>query len=202
MSGFDPPLQDSQQPFDPYAPPRAEAGEAGHLADDFDPNHIPLVYLDHARAIKRVSWVNFFLAVIWAPAAIGTFLMSALMILRAVGVNPVEYQFPKDMPRGIFWIALTAFHVGCLALNIAVGIGLRRFQPWARWADTAIAMVFIVICLAYAGDVLFHQKPLAWLLMTSVPGISVAGFVVLTLLSPRSTRIFSPNYRELIARYR
>jgi hypothetical protein len=198
----DPPSQAPQEPFDPYAPPRAETDEAGDLTDDLDPQDIPLAYLDHARAIKRVSWVNFFLAVIWAPAAIGTLLMSALMVLRAVGIDPIDYQFPKDIPSGIAWVALTTFHIGCLALNIAIGIGLRRFQSWARWADIAIATFFLVICLAYAGDVVLNQKPLAWLLMTSVPGMALSGLVLLTLLSPRSRRVFSSPYRELIAQYR
>ena len=34
-------------------------------------------------------------------------------------------------------------------------------------------MLFLVICLAHAGDVLLNQKPLAWPLMTSVPGLIV-----------------------------
>ncbi len=146
--------------LDPYAPPRPESEEAPRPGDkDADTAHIYRAYLGHEKAIKRLSWINFALAVIWAPAAIVTVLMLGLIVLRTVGIDPVDYQFPKDMPPAIVFPALTAFHVGCLALNIAIGVGLRRFQTWARWADVAVAILFLVVCLAYAGDVLLHENP-------------------------------------------
>ena len=142
---------------------------------------------------------NFVLAVIWIPAAIGTVLMSGLMLLRAVGIDPVSYQFPGDMPSALVCLVLTAFHVGCLALNIGIGVGLRRFRPWARWAEVVVALLFLILCLAYIGDVLLNHKPLTWLLFTSVPGLVVVALVLWTLLSPKSSVIFSERYRDQAA---
>jgi hypothetical protein len=197
----DPGWKKREEPFDPYAPPRSESIQSGRPDSDVDPRRIPLAYLDRALTIRRIAWANFFLAIIWAPAAIGTSLMTLLMIVRAMGLNPVDYQFPRNMPTGIGWLALTAFHVGSFAFNLAIGISLRRFQPWARWMDVAIAIVVLILCLAYAGDVLVNQKPLSLLLMTSVPGVLVAGFGLLLLLSPTTARVFSSPYRERIAHY-
>ena len=102
--------------FDPYAPPRTEPGQAHYLSDRHaDRALVRLAYLDHERAIRRVSWVNFVLAVVWTPAAVGTVLMLGLMLLRAVGIDPVSYRFPKDTPAVPEFLAMTAFHVGCLA---------------------------------------------------------------------------------------
>ena len=53
-------------------------------------------------------------------------------------------------------------------------------------ADEIVAMLFLVICLAHAGDVLLNQKPLAWPLMTSVPGLIV---VVSVLLPPALSQV-------------
>jgi hypothetical protein len=196
------PSKSTDEALDPYAPPHAETAEPDGPVSDLDPRRIPLAYLDRAHTIKRIGWVNFLLAIIWAPAAIGTSLMSLLMIVRALGLNPVDYQFPRNMPTGIEWVALTIFHVGSFALNVAVGIGLRRLRPWARGVEIAFAIVLLLICLTYACDVFVNRKPLALLLMTSVPGIILAGLGLLILLSPTTARIFSPPYRELIQRYR
>jgi hypothetical protein len=96
------------------------------------------------------------------------------------------------------FLALTVFHVGCPALNIAIGVGLRRLRPWARWAEVILALLFLLICLLYTGDVLFNKKPLEWLLFTSAPGLIVVGLVLWTLLSPRASVVFSERYRGTI----
>lgn len=185
---------------DPYAPPRTELEHAqSRLSQDADLDRLRCAYLDQETAIRRVSWLNFTLALVWMPAAIGTLLMSGLMLLRAVGIDPVNYQFPKDTPPGIGLLALTGFHVGCLVLNIVIWRELRRFRPWARWADGFLAIVFLFIFLVYAGDVLINHKPLAWLIMISVPGLAVSTLVLLTLFSPRSSVVFSKQYREIVA---
>ncbi|MGC8638391.1 MAG: hypothetical protein ACP5XB_00770, partial [Isosphaeraceae bacterium] len=188
----------SEVPPNPYAAPAALPEQ---LCEPFDPHNIPprlrLAYLDHERAITRLSWINFGLAVIWVPAAIGTVLMSALMLLRAVGIDPVSYQFPSNMPTGPLFLLLTVFHVGCLVLNIFIGVGLRRLRSWARWADVILVLIFLLSCLACAGDVLVNHKPLAWLLWTSAPGILVFGLAFWTLLSPKSRVLFSGHYSEL-----
>jgi hypothetical protein len=190
--------------FDPYASPGAESdgASAPRVASSMDLRSIPLACLDRARTIRRVAWVNFILAIIWAPAAIGTALMSALIVLRAIGVNPVDYQFPADTPQGISWVALTTFHVGCFALNIAVGMGLRRLQPWARWAEVVIALLLLVVCLAYSAMVILNHQPEEWIWMTSVPGIALAGAGLWLLLSPTTASVFSVRYRESILHYR
>ena len=63
-------------------------------------------------------------------------------------------------------------------------------------------MLFLVICLAHAGDVLLNQKPLAWPLMTSVPGLIVVVSVLLPLLSPRSGVVFSRKRNTLATHFR
>ena len=77
---------------------------------------------------------------------------------------------------------------------------MRRLRPWARWADVVVALLFLVICLGYAGNVLLNHKPLAWLLTTSVPGLIVVHLVLSTLLSPKSSVLFSGKYREQMTR--
>jgi hypothetical protein len=101
----------AEPPPDPYAPPTARRWKPDAPLDLNDlPAQLRLAYLDREMAIRRVSWINFGLAIIWIPAAIGTVLMSALLFLRAVGINPVRYHFPGKMPTVPIFLGLTVFH--------------------------------------------------------------------------------------------
>ena len=94
------------------------------------------------------------------------------------------------MPSPFEFVFLTGFHVGCFALNIAVGIDLRKFRPWARWVDVVLATVFLLVLLAYAVHALISHKPLTWLLGITVPGLVIVALVLRTLLSPRTGVLF------------
>jgi hypothetical protein len=92
-------------------------------------------------------------------------------------------------------IVLTVFHVGCFILNVALVLGLRALQPWARWTELVVALVFLMFCLIYVGDVCVNRKPWVWIFITSVPGTILIAWVVYVLLSPRIAIVFSKECR-------
>jgi hypothetical protein len=82
---------------DPYAPPWADTGETVASGDEAaQPERFRTLDSGQERAIRCISWINFTLAVIWMPAAIGSVLMTGLMILRPGTEHPGA---PPEMGR-------------------------------------------------------------------------------------------------------
>jgi hypothetical protein len=152
------------------------------------------------RSIKRLSWLNVLLAIIWLPAAVGTLGLSTLLTLKAIGFEIGNDKLPRGMPTGIIWVAITAFHVASFSLNVALVIGLRSLRPWARWTEFGLAIVSLIVCLAYAGYLVVNHKPWTWFFSTSAPAMVLIAAVIYLLLSRPSDIVFSKEHREFISR--
>ena len=59
-----------------------------------------------------------------------------------------------------------------------------------------MAVVVLILCLAYAGDVVANHKPWVWLFMTSLPGMILVAPVIYLLLTKPTDTVFSKDYRE------
>ena len=85
------------------------------------------------------------------------------------------------------------------ALNFALGSGLRGLKPWARWTETALCRSrcsFVVlgsIGASLTGDIRRRSLP-------SLVGLLIVGYILYLLLSQKGSVVFSPAYKEIIAR--
>jgi hypothetical protein len=79
-------------------------------------------------------------------------------------------------------IGIYAFAFG--TLSYFVGTGLRRLQPWARWTETVLMALQVVIGLVQANPV----------------GLIFEIYILYLMLSSKGKMVFSPGYREIIER--
>jgi hypothetical protein len=140
--------------FNPYEPPSTDLEELPPVPDkDVHAQETRRAYLGREEAVKRLSWLNVLLAIVWLPATLRTLGFSAFFVLKTIGFDVGGLQLPLGTPTGPALIVLTVFHVGCFILNVALVLGLRALQPWARWTELVVALVFLIFCLIYVGDV-------------------------------------------------
>ena len=95
--------------------------------------------------------------------------------------------------------------LGLLAIGFvfALGEGLTRLRPWARWTASALAgfsmLAIVVIAFGLAARGRFST---ASTLIGAVSLGIVPGLVLLLMLAPAGTLVFSREYKALIARTR
>lgn len=88
--------------------------------------------------------------------------------------------------EGEAYILLVAGALGATGiLGLAVASGLRRLKPWAR--ITAMVLSGIGIFVSFFG------------LPISVIVLLIHAYIFVMLLSPKSTLVFSPYYKEIVA---
>lgn len=81
-------------------------------------------------------------------------------------------------------------------VGVALGVGLKRYKPVARFAALAFAGLWIVAVLVAIAMGRYPRSAMA------IFQIGVAGGTLYTLLGERARRIFSPAYREIVAQTR
>jgi hypothetical protein len=95
---------------------------------------------------------------------------------------------------------LSAIFLVLSAVPILIGLGLRRFKPWARWAS--LALCGIVILVIIGNDVVtlrFPHRPLRFDDFLT-PWAIVPAACLWFLASPTTSTLFTPAYRDVVAR--
>src|SRR5579883_213856 len=144
MSSFPPPP--AEEPLNPYAAPITEIGPVAPSlgADITQAESIRRAYLNHEASVKAIGSLGIFGAIV-----LGIF--AAVFLAAAAGVN-VMGRLPFNQQEGtILAVGLGVFFLGLAALGLFVGIGLRRLQPWARWTETALIALQIMLNLITVG---------------------------------------------------
>jgi len=171
------------EPANPYAPPVAPIGEApaGPVGDLAGAEATRRKYLNHEANVLSLGSLHYLGAVFLILGFFGG-LAALVMSLR---------DGPDGPDRG-FATILAAYALTALA-NAALGAGLRRFKPWARWAEAGVVGLLLAASVAVPLMV-----PL--LLVGSVPAWFVLGYALYLMLSRKAAVVFSPEYQEVVAR--
>jgi hypothetical protein len=175
----------SQPTVNPYAPPEAS----------LSPPPVAGVVLAEAEAIRRAH-LNHESNV----RSIGALhLLGA--VLAGIGLAASVASFEGSMGRASRVGAFLTMNVAFLALNAALGIGLIRLQPWARWLEAAVVGVYLfvqatttlylTVAVGRTATQLLFVSGLMWL---------IPALVLYLMLAPKAAMVFSPEYREVIAR--
>jgi hypothetical protein len=194
---------DSRQ--NPYAPPATEnARHASGEVSDESARALRRAHLGREKAIKRVAWINLVCAIIWVLPTVGSLIVLLLMALRAMSADIApSLNLPPPAPYGGVFGLITLVNASLLSLWVALFLGLRSLQSWARWTMVAVA-VLVLYGVCFNAYVRFAglAKPSrgdapAMLLMGGVFAI-----VLHVLISPPSGRVFTRQYREAVAKTR
>lgn len=177
-----PPLEPERNP---YAPPEAELGEsaAGAPEELAEAKAVRRAHITHETLIKSLGalhLVGVVFGFIWLIA------FAAVVVLH-------NDRTVDSAPPPLFVLIFTG-------INLALGLGLRGLRPWARWVDVALNGISLLLCvLSVIPAVLWGGGG------PDVAGVALVflimpGFVLYLLISPKAAVVFSPGYKEIIAR--
>jgi hypothetical protein len=189
-----PPLPEPE--FDPYAAPQAPlrweaaAARSEDLARD---EAIRRAHLSHEASVQSIGGLHY-LSVVFC--ALG-FVLTLFRIL-----TPSRQAAPAR--QGIGLIAVLVYYLAVTALNLAMGIGLTRLKPWARWTEvvlTSLSLVYFIVVGVWLGSTAAAPAGSAGFLAVILAVMMIIpGYILYLLLSPKGAVVFSPEYREIIER--
>lgn len=173
-------------PFNPYAAPAAIPRE-----DDSEAAALRLPSLSREAAVRLIG-------------ATGYILAFPLLILGVVAVMiATDFLGQSNAPMNPAAATLLGLAgLTCLALGTAVGVlfgrDMRRFRrrSWVVWSTSMLNLLAMFILVA-APLICLSGGPIAALGLLLTAALPTA--VVSTLLSPRTTRLFRPEYRKAVA---
>ena len=189
MSPYDPPpLPDDE--LNPYAAPDAPiAGGFVELTDvDSDAEQIRREHINHEASVRSIGSLHILGAVFGVFAIIG-------MVTIAIVGN----QGPTER---LVFLGGAGFYLLTTALNIALGIGLRKLHVWARWTETALLALGLVGMLASVALQMATGSGAqigGGLCAFAVIGL-IYGYILYLLLSAKGSMVFSERYKTIIAR--
>src|SRR5262249_11951409 len=94
-----------------------------------------------------------------------------------------------------------AVYLGFFLINLALGIGLTRLRPWARWAEAALVGLYLALNAVTTFGALFMVGPAAGpVLFGAAITWTILGAILWLLLSRKGAVVFSPEYQDVIAR--
>ena len=173
--------------LNPYAPPEAELIELVAIApsDLAEAEAVRRAHITHETSIKALGALHLI------GALVG---FSWLIAYAGFGIQHAGGGM--DAILSIVPLLILLFFT---SINLALGIGLRGLRLWARWIDVAL------IGFALLSNLLSVILAAIWGLGEFELGVPLAssiipGYILYLLLSPRATAIFSPGYRDIIAR--
>jgi hypothetical protein len=179
-ASFPPPPEDT---INPYAAPATEIGSepTGLDADLAEVEAIRRAHLGHEASIQSVGSLHYLGAILGVLSLAGGLAWGDPALRSSVG-------------RTI----MVVFYLFAIALNFALGYGLRSLKPWARWTETALLSIqMVTLIVGVMGALALGIPPL--MLGYLVMGL-IVGYILYLLLSPKGSVVFSPAYKEIIAR--
>ena len=190
-----PPDHSPESPLDvnPYAAPEAPIGAPLYALDAelAAAEATRRRYLTHETNVKSIGSLYQLVAI--------------LLFVALVGGAYMYFAGPRGEVSPVLQVT-SGFYVLMFFVSVAMGYGLTRLQPWARWTAVALAgilliFIFGIMLLALVATTLqgagsaLAVGALVW----SVPGL-ILGFILYLLLSPKSGVVFSHEYKDVIAR--
>lgn len=163
------------EPYNPYTAPLAEIGTAPPEAlNEFEA--IRQAHIKHEASVKAVGLLNYlggFLSLLAAIVMVG---------LAAGNMVPMNANGDTTSMRVMF-VGVGVFLLVFSILGLAVADGLRRLQPWSRWTEL----------------VLMSLQALLNVIRLNPFGALISGYIIYLMTSSKSTMVFSPYYKEVIA---
>ncbi len=140
--------------------------------------------LDQARTVRRLGLLFYGLA-----------LRALLMVIPELMAFRETGTFPSLMVVNVFW------PLGMALLFLPVGLGLRQFRPWARWAAVFLSTLNAALAVLVLRWMIRNEAavyPWDW------PDIAVARalpfFTLFVLIRPSTSLLFRAQDRaELMA---
>ncbi len=198
----DPESAEIESRENPYAPPAARL-TSSELSDE-SARALRLAYLGREKAIRRVAWINLVCAIIWVFPTAGSLIVVLLIGLRAMNADIApSFDLPPPAPFGGVMGLVALANVCLLSFWIALFIGLRSLQSWARWTMVGLdVLVLFGVCFTAYGQIIGLAKPTIGDIAVMVLTGGLCGVVLTVLISPPSGKVFTKEYREAIARTR
>jgi hypothetical protein len=183
--------------FNPYAPPRAVECHNGNT--EVDKPASTSVRRDHLHreAAVRVLGLSCYVFALYAfVEGIVHAPLYLARVIRSSEIGPgMSAHFSRAIWQGIAAYVVAGFALACLA--VALGRGLRRLIPLARWGCIAFLTLYVVSYVA-AWRLWREDRPVSSVgaaLWTIAYGCALA-----LLLSPSTAKLFTPDYREAVSR--
>jgi hypothetical protein len=165
--------------INPYAAPEGPIGAEGipGSMDLADAEALRRRYLNHEASVKAIGSLSLVGAVVLTVLSLVGFLAAAGVITDlGEGFRSVEAdRLAMGLGGGVFFV------LACL--NYAVGIGLRRLLPWARWTEVGLSSLAILFSCLLLNPFNFF----------------ISLYILYLMGSAKGTMVFSPAYREVIA---
>jgi hypothetical protein len=179
-----PPPDDPENPGSVHhAKAIATPSDCGAKSHDYEA--IRKKYLGHEASVKTTGSLFMIGAILWVAASVVS-LMAAAGVREPSGVLADEQISPNAMAwQGTFMLAIGL-------LYLAVAIGLYKLRSWAQWVTALI----VSLGLFYLLVVDRSQYRDARLLTEG----SISVYILYIVLSPKGGVVFSPEYKEAIAR--
>jgi hypothetical protein len=133
-------------------------------------------------------------------------LPGVVTVVLARFLNSLTLMSPSDAPAfqmrsqwivnqagstGSFLVAMMAAHIALGAFNAALGYGLWRRSPWARWLDVAVLGLVGVLAIAHGAALLWvgriwREFAIAAFVLSVVVALPILAF----LISPQTGVLF------------
>lgn len=160
-----------------------------------DPEAVEAVrraYYPHEKRVKAVGIANLILAFLWLPAVI----TSAMLALGVDSAQPGRRNLPD---RSVLIEAAFLQSLG-FALNLALGMGLRRLYGWARWGELALIFALLALVGLLTTVSLVEGTAHFGLMAFAVAPLALIVVLVAFLLAPKTRFVCSPTYRRVVER--
>jgi hypothetical protein len=181
--------------FNPYAAPETSYRAAVTELIDGESAELEAIrrkYFRHESAIRSLGMLHYF-------AGFFLFFSVASMSILVMS-SPAKFAPGPFVPMGsIMVLIVLGFYFLLAVLHVALGSGLRRFQPWARWTEVVLSSIGLFgSALTVVVGLILPSFPRTMLVIY----VFVALFLVYIqslLLSSKGSMVFSEYYKTVIA---
>jgi hypothetical protein len=173
----------------PYAPPATSIAEEPvdlGAVDLAEAEAIRRAYLNHEASVKSIGSLHFLLVFF---AALSVLITAATAFSQGIAGNTSAQ---------LVLIAGSLFYLVLGGMHLAMGIGLNRLQTWARWTEVALLCFGLMLVSVVIGTAAVMRESETFLL--GLFGAMIPGYMLSLLVSSKSSRVFSPEYRAIIER--
>lgn len=173
----------------PFRTPSAAIGAPTLTGASGDAETTRIAFYRHEAAIKFFGFLNYLGA---------AFALVALLGLSVAGLLAGSNSTNAGNPVILFGLmALAMLVIG--GIYGGMGYGLRNLQPWARWVTIIFGgLSLLVNVVQVIGLAVLAPGQSAGIILLSIPGLAITGYILYMFTSSRGAMVFSPEYKEVI----
>ncbi len=139
--------------------------------------------LNHETAVKSIGSLQGVFAFLIFLGVVGRILALSQTMVTPLARNLAILNVVINLCLGV--------------LCVAICIGLHRLQTWARWTSIVlISLNLFFLALAMIAILLSGAVPVAAIVLLAS---AIPGYMLYLLVSHKATRIFTPEYRAIVA---